>query len=132
MVLWLFTYFLKNKSDSVKATNKFIADIAPYGKVKTWSFHDEISLTGDVVGLKSDNGGDYLSKYCKDLSLKHDIKRERSSPNSPYQNGTAERSWHTLFDMGRSFLADSGLLKFLLAFAIMDIMYTRIINMYYI
>ena len=35
-------YFLKNKSDTVKATKKFLADVAPYGCVKR---------------LRSDNGG---------------------------------------------------------------------------
>eukprot|EP00794_Sanderia_malayensis_P005796 gene5796-6493_t len=39
-----FTYFLKKKSDVMKATNKFLADINPYGRVKTFSFNTEIFL----------------------------------------------------------------------------------------
>ena len=35
----IFTYFLKEKSDATRATEKFLADIAPYGKVRTLSFH---------------------------------------------------------------------------------------------
>jgi len=35
-----FTYFLKEKSDASKATEKFLADIAPYGKIKTLNFFD--------------------------------------------------------------------------------------------
>lgn len=35
----LFTYFLKAKSDTVKSTEKFIADVAPHGKIdKTFIF----------------------------------------------------------------------------------------------
>lgn len=30
----VFVYFLKSKSDTVKATEKFIADVSPYGKIK--------------------------------------------------------------------------------------------------
>ncbi len=30
----IFTYFLKAKSDTVKGTEKFIADVATYGKIK--------------------------------------------------------------------------------------------------
>ena len=104
-------------------------DIAPYGNVRISSFYDEISPTGEVVRLRSDNGGEYLSKEYKDLLLKHAIKHERSAPYSPHQNGTAERGWRTLFDMGRSLLADSGLPKFLWAYSIMAA--THIRNRYY-
>jgi len=44
----IFTYFLKEKSDATRATEKFLADIAPYGKIKTLSFHEEIFPSGDV------------------------------------------------------------------------------------
>ena len=30
----LFTYFLKEKSDAINATKRFLANIAPYGKIK--------------------------------------------------------------------------------------------------
>ena len=41
-----FVYFLKNKSDTVEATKKFLADSAPFGIIKH---------------LRSDNGGEFLS-----------------------------------------------------------------------
>lgn len=37
----VFTYFLKNKIDTAKATKMFIADVAPYGKIKCIS-NDQI------------------------------------------------------------------------------------------
>ena len=55
-------YFLKNKSDAVRATEQ------------------------------SDNGGEYISEEFKSLLLKNHIKHEFSAPYSPDQNGTAERA----------------------------------------
>ena len=42
----LFTYFLKEKSDTIKATQWFLADIAPYGKFK--SFHEDVLPSGKL------------------------------------------------------------------------------------
>ena len=103
----LFAYFLQQKSDAVKAAEKFLADIAPYGKVKTFSFYNDISPSGSVKCIRSDNGGEYLSKEFKELLLKHTIKHEFTSPYSPHQNGTAERNWRSLFDMGRAMIITS-------------------------
>ena len=44
----MFVCFLKKKSDAAKATAKFIADIAPYGKTPR---------------LRSDNGTEYSCDY---------------------------------------------------------------------
>ena len=42
----LFTYFLKEKSDTINATQWFLADIAPYGKFK--SFHEDVLPSGKL------------------------------------------------------------------------------------
>ena len=78
----MFTYFLKTKSDSVQAMKKFLADIAPYGKIKTLSFHQDIFPSGEVVKLRSDNGGEFISKKFKDLLLNHKIRQELTSPST--------------------------------------------------
>ena len=44
----VFVYFLKNKSDTVQATERFLADTAPYGKVKR---------------IRSDNGTEFTGKH---------------------------------------------------------------------
>ena len=85
----LFTYFLKAKSDAVKAIEKFLADISPYGKVKKLSFYEDIFPSGDVQRLRSDNGGEYLSREFKDVLRKNCIKHELSAPYSPTK--TAQR-----------------------------------------
>ena len=103
-------YFLKSKDDTVEATKKFLADIAPFGNVKR---------------LRSDNGGEFISKEFKQLMLDHKIKHETSSPRSPHQNGSAERQWRTLFDMARCMLLESGLPQYLWNYAVMHAAYVR-------
>ena len=79
----IFIYFLKQKSDAAKALVQFIADSAPYGKMKR---------------IRTDNGGEYVNEEFKDILLKNSVKFEPSAPYSPHQNGTVERGWRTLFD----------------------------------
>ena len=98
-----FHYFLKAKADASKAMAKFIADVSKYGDIKC---------------IRSDNGGEYTSVEFKDLLIANKINHQTSAPNSPHQNGTAERQWRTSFDMARCMLLDSGMPKFLWTYAI--------------
>lgn len=88
----MFVYFLKKKSDTVPATEKYLADISPYGRVKY---------------IRSDNGTEFMRKEFQTLMRKYSIRHERSAPSSPHQNGTAERGGCTLFEMGRCMLTES-------------------------
>jgi transposase InsO family protein len=106
----VFVYFLKNKSDTVEATKKFLADSAPYGSVKC---------------LRSDNGGEFISGKFKTLLSENKIKHETSAPYSPHQNGTAERHWRTLFEMGRCMLIQANLGKPLWPYAVMAAAFIR-------
>jgi transposase InsO family protein len=54
----------------------------------------------------------------QDLLRKRAIKHETSCPNSPHQNGTAERYWRTLFEMARCLLLESGVPKMLWPYAV--------------
>ena len=101
---YVFTYFLKLKSDALKALNKFLADSAPCGTVKR---------------MRCDNGGEFISQEFKDSLIKNKIKQEPSCPDSPHQNGTAERWWRTCFSMSRCLLLESGLPKSLWPYAVM-------------
>ena len=103
-------YLLRNKSDTTKATEQFLADTAPYGNVKC---------------IRSDNGGEYISNEFRSLLRKRGIRHELSSPYSPHQNGTAERNWRTLFEMARCLLLESGLPKTLWTYAIKSAAYIR-------
>ena len=100
----LFTYFMKNKSDTVAAMKKFFADISPYGKVEAMDFDEHAITSGEVKDLRSDNGGEYISKETEEIPVQMQIKHYYTSPYSPHQNGRAERNWRTLFDMARAML----------------------------
>ena len=106
----IFIYFLKQKSDAVMALEKFIADVSPYGKVKK---------------LRTDNGGEYMSGEFESVLVKNAIRHETSAPYSPHQNGTAERNWRTIFEMGRSLLIESNLPKTLWTYAVMAAVFIR-------
>jgi transposase InsO family protein len=79
-------YFLKKKDNTLEATEKFLADVAPYGKIKR---------------IRSENGGEFINQGCKTLLRKYGIRHETSSPYSRHQNGTVEHAWRSLFSMGR-------------------------------
>ncbi len=106
----IFVYFLKHKSDAVKACEKFFADSAPYGKIKC---------------LRSDNGTEYTCNAFQNLLVKNCVKHEFSAPYSPHQNGVAERSWRTLFSMARCMLINSKLPKSLWTYAVMASAFIR-------
>ncbi|KAK7895537.1 hypothetical protein WMY93_020862 [Mugilogobius chulae] len=106
----VFVYFLRAKSDALQATEKFLADVAPYGTVKC---------------LRSDNGTEFTNREFQTLLRKNKIKHEMSCPYSPHQNGIAEREGRTLFEMARCKLIDSNLPKSLWHYAIQEAAYTR-------
>ena len=120
-----FIYCLKEKSDALKATERFIADVNPYGQIKTFSFNRDIFPMGEVERLRSDNGGEYMSNEFKDLLARNKIRHELSAPYSPHQNGTSERNWRTLFEMARGLLIESKLPKSLWTYALMTASYIR-------
>jgi len=73
-------------------------------------------------------------KYCihktrwvetQSLLREKGIRRDRSSPYSPHQNGTAERQWRMIFEMGRCLLIEKGLPKDLWPYAVQTATYTR-------
>lgn len=80
----IFPYFLKAKSYAAQATEKFIADVAPYGKIKC---------------IRSDNGTEFTGQEFQSLLRSNGIRHETSAPYSPHQNGTAERGLRTLSEM---------------------------------
>jgi len=103
-------YFLRQKCDADRATEKFLADCAPIAKVKR---------------IRTDNGTDFTSDDFRSLMLKHGIKHEKSAPYSPHQNGTVERGWRSLFDIARCLLIESQLPKELWTYAVSVAAYTR-------
>ena len=105
-----YVYFLKGKDDTPRAFQQFISDSAPYGIIKR---------------IRSDNGKEYVSQEFQNIVLDNKIKHEFSAPYSAHQNGTSERAWRTLFEMGRCLLLESGLPKNLWTYAVRAAAFTR-------
>jgi transposase InsO family protein len=70
---------------------------------------DELEGLHKIAGLRSDNGGEYVSKEFTKFCLENGIKRELTIAQTPEQNGVAERCWRTLFGMTRSMLKEANL-----------------------
>ena len=119
---FIFLYFCKQKSDVTQCLEKFLADVSPVGRVKHLL---DISGVDEVKKLRSDGGGEYMGKQFKDVLIKNKIKHEQSAPYSPHQNGVAERSWRTLFDMSRCLLIESNLSQELWPYALLASAYVR-------
>ena len=105
-----FVYFLKKKSDALKALEKFLADSAPYGEIKRF---------------RRDNALEFISVDFEKVLIRNKIKSELSCYYSAHQNGTSERAWRTLFEMGRCILIQSGLPKNLWPYAVKAAAYIR-------
>ena len=120
-----FVYFLRNKSDATRALEKFLADISPFGKVQYIHIRCAPNEGKIVKRLRSDNGGEFISKEFEDVLVKHQIRHEYSAPYSPHQNGTAERNWRTLFEAARCMLIESNLPKYLWTYAVMTAAHIR-------
>jgi transposase InsO family protein len=114
--------FLKQKSDTTRATKRYLADIAPYGSVESI---EESTPFSSVKRLRSDNGGEFTSKEFESLLVESHIKHEKSAPYSPHQNDTVERAWHSIFEMARCLLLQAGLPKTMWSYAVMAAAYTR-------
>ena len=61
-----------------------------------------------IKRLRTDNGGEYLSKEFMDYLKTRGIQHELTVPHSPEQNGIAERMNRTLMESARSMMAHAG------------------------
>lgn len=106
----VFVFLLRNKSDTMASTERFLADSAPYGKVRC---------------IRSDDGSELTSGKFEALLGRDCIRYSTSAPYSPHQNGTAK--WHrrTLFEMWGCLLIQVCFAKELWSYAVMAAVYTR-------
>ncbi|CDO74894.1 hypothetical protein BN946_scf184988.g1, partial [Trametes cinnabarina] len=89
-------YFLKRKSDSMKAFDNF----------KAWA---ETQTGKKIKRVRSDRGGEYLSNEFTQHLLDLGIEHQKSTPDSPQQNGRAERWNRTIVEKAMSMLHYAGL-----------------------
>ena len=62
-----------------------------------------------IAKLRTDNGGEFVSKEFEAYLKSRRIFHELSVPHSPEQNGVAERMKGTLMESARSMLSHTGL-----------------------
>jgi hypothetical protein len=105
-------YFLKSKDEVFSKFKEFKALIENLSKRK-------------IKILRSDNGGEYISKefvnFCKNVG----IKRELTTPYNPQQNGVAERKKKTIMEAVKTMIHDQDLHMCLWAEAVMTIVYVQ-------
>ncbi|KAJ0589930.1 putative RNA-directed DNA polymerase [Helianthus annuus] len=94
----VWVYFLKHKSDVFDA-------------FKIWKSAVENETNLKVKCLKSDNGGEYISKQFIDYCVKKWIKMIKTVTGTPQQNGVAERMNRTLNERARSMRLNAGMPK---------------------
>ncbi|XXG79495.1 hypothetical protein AAC387_Pa09g0546 [Persea americana] len=94
----LWVYPMKHKSDVFDVFKKWKALVKNKTGLK-------------LKSLRSDNGGEYCSKEFEEYCAKNVIKREKTIPNTPQQNGVAERMNRTIVERARSMRLHAGLPK---------------------
>ena len=89
-------YYLKSKDQFVVALKQFLV----------WA---ETQTNNKMRALQSDRGGEYVAGYIKDILVQRGIDHRFTMPNSPQQNGKAERFNRTIMDKAMSMLHHAGL-----------------------
>lgn len=72
-------------------------------------FQEYVSEYGAPKALRSDNGGEYVSGALEEFCRSQSIRREFTVPETPEQNGVAERFFRTSVEMGRCLLLEANL-----------------------
>jgi transposase InsO family protein len=90
-------FFLKNKSED-------------FENFKIYKEMVENEMDSKIKCLRSNNGGDFISKEFMDYCGSHGIKRQVFVARTPQQNGVVERKNMTIQEMARTMLMDSKLI----------------------
>jgi transposase InsO family protein len=70
-----------------------------------------VNETGKMLKcLRSENGGEYCSKELDDYYSYHGIRREKTVPGTPQENGVLERMNKTIMERARSMTLYAGFL----------------------
>lgn len=94
----VWVYILKTKTEAFK-------------KFKEWCREVELEKGTTLKCLRTDNGLEFLSEEFKNFCSSKGIKRHRTVPGNPQQNGVIERMNRTLLERVRCLLSQSGMPK---------------------
>ena len=102
-------YFMKNKSEVFSMFKEY----ANLVENKTGCKIKKLNFWSTVKSVRSDNGGEYLSKAFHAFCVEKGISHQLTNPYTPEQNGVSERLNRTIVESVRSMLIHSNLpLKF--------------------
>ncbi|OUC41357.1 integrase core domain protein [Trichinella nativa] len=107
-----FAYFLKHKNEALPKFKDFIAMV-------------ERQTSKRVKCLRTDNGREYVNNMFAEFLMRKGIRHERTIPETPQQNGVAERMNRTLVEKARTMLIDANLSPDLWAEAVGTANYLR-------
>ena len=93
---YTFVYLLRSKDEVVDKYKEFI-------NLMKNNFKKNVKV------LRSDNGGEYMSKILNEILKENGTKHEFSAPYTPEQNGVAERKNRSLTEMARCMLIDGSM-----------------------
>ena len=109
---WVTTYTMRRKSES-------------FDKYKLFEAYAERHTGKKIKCLRSDRGGEYLSKAFSTRLDQSGIRRHLTAPYTPQQNGVAERMNRTLVELVRSMLSHKNMSKEFWAEALATAAYIR-------
>jgi hypothetical protein len=93
---WIHLGFLSEKSQQLK-------------EFKAYQMTFEHRRGIKIKGLRTDGVNEYTNRESQDYLKEHGIRSERSSPQTPQQNGQAERLNKTIIEMARCLMITVGL-----------------------
>ena len=96
-----------------------------FGRFETWKALVEAQAECKVKVLRSDNGGEYVSKAFEEYLKAHGIEHHTSAPYTPQQNGVAEHANCTIVEMARAMIHGQGMKLELWREAVSNAVYTR-------
>jgi transposase InsO family protein len=82
-----------------------------FEKFKKFKVLDENQTGRKLKAIHSNRGGEFLSRYFKEFSDKHGIKREYTIPGTPQQNGVVERQNRSVQHMARAMMSERDISK---------------------
>ncbi|SGZ30192.1 BQ5605_C110g13213 [Microbotryum silenes-dioicae] len=96
-----------------------------FAAFKSWLAKVERSMSRKVLAVRSDNGGEFMSNEFSRFLEEQGITRQLSIPDTPQQNGVAERANRSITEGVRSMLHQSGLPHALWAEALATYVYVK-------
>jgi hypothetical protein len=83
--------------------------VEAFEKFKIFKALTETQTSKRLKAVRSDRGGEFMSRDFKEFYNEHGIKREYTIPRTPQQNGVVERQNRTVQEMARSMMNEKNI-----------------------